>query len=296
VRRLAAVADSQRVLLLNGFVAISVSVAALALARPLFATQPTVFRPLDEVAVNAPLPQHGPGPVVSVAVLTNGCDRWVDVEIVAQGPAEYWASVGSVGRETPLAFTVLGSEVRAMQVGVAKIGDPLVGSHVVSSSEPVVERGEVHILGESPVNVEHPDEGASAGVVIRNWAANRAPIEATFRHARGAARRADPGASARRQERRSQRRHPGHRPRRPTRHSRAEQASRGGRHPRDPVRAISGRGTCPALPRRRRATRRRNERNLATHRSPPTPVTTVASACLRFISRHVLVGNPSIGG
>jgi hypothetical protein len=71
-------------------------------------------------------------------------------------------------------------------------------------------------------------------------------------------------ASGRSASGRSRRRRPRHRPRRRTRRSCPGRAARGGRHPGDAVRAISRRRPGPALARRGRATRRRNERNLTT--------------------------------
>ncbi|MEA2219931.1 MAG: hypothetical protein QOJ35_2557 [Solirubrobacteraceae bacterium] len=71
---------------------------------------------------------------------------------------------------------MLGSEVRGLAVGVAELGDPLIGSHVVSSSEPIVQPGQAETLDAVPVDLGYPQDGQSAGVVIRNWAANRDPV------------------------------------------------------------------------------------------------------------------------
>jgi len=84
LRRFAAIIDAHRIVLLNVGVAVVLAMAATAVARPLFSTQPPSFRPLNELAFNVPLPRDGPGPVLSAAVVTNGCDPWVDVVIVAQ--------------------------------------------------------------------------------------------------------------------------------------------------------------------------------------------------------------------
>lgn len=165
---------------MNVLVAVALAIAAFLVSQPLFATKPTPFRPVDEVAFNTPLPAHGPGPVVSGAITTNGCDRWVSVELLVQGPEEYWRSVGPLGAQTPIAFTALGSEVRDLSVSVADPTDPLIGNHVVFSNVPSAGPGDVETLGSAPVQRGDPGDGAAAGVVIRNWATNRAPVKATF--------------------------------------------------------------------------------------------------------------------
>lgn len=144
------------------------------LIESLFRHDASLPSPVEGLAFTVPMPAHAPGIAVSAAIRVDECDPWVRVEVVGEEPIEFWRAFKG-RRRTPVAFAVLGSEVRQLELGVAELGDPLLHSSLVASSEPSIRPGELRVLPE-----EQLGGGAAAGATVEHWGASRVPLKASF--------------------------------------------------------------------------------------------------------------------